>query len=81
MTGELPFMPEPTDKEIASDAAATAFSDSIKKATTQFYDCIISAAGDAQEEAGCKSRYESALNTFKNARQTSSYVVSEVFPQ
>jgi len=74
-------MPEPTDKEIATDAAAAAFSDSIKKAAGQFYDCMITAAGDAQEEAGCKSRYEAALNAFKNARQTSTSAVSEVFPQ
>jgi hypothetical protein len=74
-------MPEPTDQQIAHDAAAAAFSDSVKKATAQFYDCLITSAGDAQEIAGCKSRYETALKTFKDGRQTSSSVVSEIFPQ
>jgi hypothetical protein len=71
----------PQAKQTAAEAAEAAFSDMVKKATAQFFDCLITSAGDAQQEAGCKARYEAALTTFRNGRQTTDEVVSGIFPE
>jgi hypothetical protein len=73
-------MPVAKEKQTVADAVEEAFSDGIKKATAELFDCLITAAGDAQEEAGCRSRYETALRTFKKGHEISGEVVSEVFP-
>ena len=70
----------PTDKELAAVAADAAFSDIVKTATSQYFNCVISAKGDAQEQADCITRYETGLKTFKAARKTSGDTLNQVFP-
>jgi hypothetical protein len=70
----------PDAKQTPADAAEAAFLELIKKATSQYFDCLALAAGNPDEAAGCRSRYEAALNTFRDGRQTTGEVIARVFP-
>ncbi len=58
-------------KDKPADAVDDVFHDMVKKAAEQFYDAMITAAGDADQEAAGQARFETALTTFKRAHAMS----------